>query len=530
MGIYDCLYDWQKPIVERIMPYRCFGLWVEMGVGKTPLSLALAERHLCTKIIVVTINSKATEDEFDKGSFAWWIKKSHFNFRVFDKNTKFGDLDAGKKYAVINRDTVDAYIVNYEYLFCRENSQKKELKSGLTKKKAQLRLELQAFIDSCHGCDVALIVDESHKMKTLNSLQTSALFELKSRLKLKANAVYTYLLTGTPFTRGYEDLYSQLRMLECRMTKTEFLDKFCIRGHYPSLPTYAQPVVGYKNVDELFQLVDQYALFAKSSDYVKLPERIFVKHEMKTTYEFNLYTREKAKAQIVNQELHRRKLPLIPYGKNNQVKIPNPFYANYDYPSEKWIADTPAKFYMRARQLSSGFLGNEEEYVWYNYDRLKLLEKILTENEDNYVLFYNYTPEFFEIYNVCEKLDYKIDIYNGLMKSMINYESYEKMDDLEKQIEKKRIILTNFASGSTGKNWQEYHNCIIFSLPVYKDWEQGLARIHRIGQDKSCFYHIFYQANWLDKAMMDALEERKEYDDKLFAQNLRQFQEEISNE
>ena len=85
---------------------------------------------------------------------------------------------------------------------------------------------------------------------------------------------------------------------------------------------------------------------------------------------------------------------------------------------------------------------------------------------------------------------------------------------------KKNIIIANFASGSTGMNWQEYNKCIIFSLPLYKDWEQGLKRIHRIGQKDTVIYHIFYQNNWLDIGMKKALEENIQYTEEMFKLDL----------
>ena len=34
---------------------------------------------------------------------------------------------------------------------------------------------------------------------------------------------------------------------------------------------------------------------------------------------------------------------------------------------------------------------------------------------------------------------------------------------------------------------------ILFDIPLYKDYEQGIKRINRIGQKETCIYHIFYQ-------------------------------------
>jgi hypothetical protein len=197
-------------------------------------------------------------------------------------------------------------------------------------------------------------------------------------------------------------------------------------------------------------------------------------------------------------------------------KVNNPFYANIDFPSLDFFSDTLGARWMRSRQLSIGFVGNEDEYIWFNDERIKLLEEFLTNNENNYIIFYNYNPELYAIYDVCERLGYNIDVYCGEIKTTEFYEKYAS-ESPEKQLQnQKNVIISNFVSGSTGKNWQAYNQCIIFSLPVYRDWEQAIKRIHRTGQNKTCFYHIFMQDNFLDNGMKKALDSNSEYTKEMF--------------
>lgn len=53
-----------------------------------------------------------------------------------------------------------------------------------------------------------LILDESHKCKTHNSLQSKRMHKLSDGIK------YKYLLSGTPYLNGYEDLWSQFRIAD----------------------------------------------------------------------------------------------------------------------------------------------------------------------------------------------------------------------------------------------------------------------------------------------------------------------------
>ena len=202
----------------------------------------------------------------------------------------------------------------------------------------------------------------------------------------------------------------------------------------------------------------------------------------------------------------------LPYDLNESIrggKINNPFYRNIDFPSLKWLAETSGTFWLRSRQLSIGFQGNSEEAKWFDRTRLEEVKKLLEEYPDNYVLFYNFDPEFYELFDICDALGYNIDVCNGSIQSEHFYQKYLKQSEGERLLNKKNIILANFDSGSAGSNWQLYDKCILFSVPLFGAYQQGLKRIHRIGQKNTVIYHIFYQKNWLDMSMLKSLQNSK---------------------
>lgn len=474
--IYEKLYDYQKKIIEKFKEKDKFGLFLDMGLGKTPISLGFAEKNNCNKVLIITINSKATEGLI-KGSFLYWAKESNMNYELISK-TKI------KENITFNKNC--CFIINYESLYNR-NDKKKSIKDCILK-----------FISSCKKEDkVCVIVDESHKLKNLNSLQSKTINKILTLLNNRAYT-YLYLLSGTPFTKGYIDLYSQLKFLGYQSTKNEFVDAFCIRGNIKGLLGWQQPIVGYKNIKLLFNILHKYAITINSEDVVNLPEKIFITHEIKESNQFHLFTNE------------------MIYSSKEKKFIRNNLYRNIDYPNYDWLSETSSDFWLRCRQLSSGFQGNSEKYKWFDLSRLYELTLFLKNNVSNYILFYNYTPELFYLYEICLRLDYNVDIYSGEIKNLYYYEKYEKQSKEEKLINQKNIILANFSSGSTGMNWQEYNKCIIFSLPLYKDYAQAIKRIHRLGQNNSCIYHIFYQDNFLDKQMLKCLKEGKEYNLEMF--------------
>ena len=508
--IYNSLYDWQKKIVDKFKDRDSFGLFLEMGLGKTPLSLAFAEQNNCTKVLVITINSKALESKDTQGSWLNWASKSNITYNLISKSDKT-PFDGHQS---------ELFIINYESLFERKTSDKSKRGSKIT-----LKPRIEEFIKSCKGHNVALIIDESHKVKDEHSLQATSIFKIQKDLKLISKHTYTYLLTGTPFTTGYLDLLSQLKLLGHTGPKYEFVDNYCIKGNIPGLLGWQQPIIGYRNIDALYDFIHQYALTIKSKEVIDLPEQIIINHELPSTSWFSLYSNEKAPGNSIAQHMAK-----LDYCKDEDIEfykkaflksVDNPFYRNLSYPGMEWFSDTTGTNWLRARQISIGFQGNAEDSQWFDRSRLDELEKFLSRNENNYVLFYNYTPELFEIYEICERLGYNIDIFCGEIKSLHFYEKYKEMTPEERLTNNKNIIIANFASGSTGMNWQLYHNSIIFSLPLYKDYEQALKRIHRIGQEEKVIHHIFYQNNYLDKSMLKALREGVNYSQKMFDSDTR---------
>ena len=62
------------------------------------------------------------------------------------------------------------------------------------------------------------------------------------------------------------------------------------------------------------------------------------------------------------------------------------------------------------------------------------------------------------------------------------------------------------------------------------DYEQGCKRIHRHGQKSSCIYHLFWQDNWLDRGMKQALEEKKNNSEDMLESDLSRVREALKGE
>ena len=68
-----------------------------------------------------------------------------------------------------------------------------------------------------------------------------------------------------------------------------------------------------------------------------------------------------------------------------------------------------------------------------------------------------------------------------------------------------------------GLNLQKANKIIYFTLPLSSElFEQSKKRIHRIGQDRPCFYYILMCRNSIEERILKTLEMRQDYTEALF--------------
>lgn len=105
-----------------------------------------------------------------------------------------------------------------------------------------------------------IIVDESIKIKNLESKRTQRVIEFSKMVK------YKLILNGQPLTRDLLDLYAQMYFLDPRilnMSISEFKNTFCkytiITKQITPRKQYTKEfITGYDNVDFLYSLIGQY--------------------------------------------------------------------------------------------------------------------------------------------------------------------------------------------------------------------------------------------------------------------------------
>lgn len=95
----------------------------------------------------------------------------------------------------------------------------------------------------------------------------------------------------------------------------------------------------------------------------------------------------------------------------------------------------------------------------------------------------------------------------------------DKFDD-------QKVMIVQYQSGGTGLNLQQF-NTTIFLSPCYSfiDYTQAVGRTYRNGQAQKCTFYHLRAAQTIDGSIYAALEEKRDFDDKLTGVNQAEWTE-----
>ena len=301
-----------------------------------------------------------------------------------------------------------------------------------------------------------LVLDESSLVQNENSKRSRFILR-----KLKPQNVI--LLSGTPTGGKYEKLWSQCKLLGWPITKTSYWNTY-IRYHYEEGNGFPFKVVdGYKNIEDLKQKLREYgSVFMKSDEVFDLPAQIDSKIYVAITKEY------------------------CKFNKDSIVTFEN----------QEFIGDTTLTKMLYERMLCG----------YANNDKLKALGDLLNSTDDRMIIFYNFQNELDKI---VELVDKPISIINGGTKDLSAYEKSENS-----------VTLIQYQAGAMGLNLQKANKIVYFTPPLSSElFEQSKKRIHRIGQDKTCFYYYLICRNSIEEKIYRTLAMRKNYTEKLFEED-----------
>ncbi len=239
----DKLHDYQKKAVGFQCTHPASALWLDMGLGKTSITLTsiqylISVGYLRAVIIVAPI--RVCRLVWKQEAAKW----SHTNGLRF--NMVMGSKDQRTRMLMKE---ADIYLINYENLGWLAET----LNTYYLSKDKPLPFD-------------GIVYDEISKCKNSSTNRVKALKKVLPHFK------WTTGLTGTPASNGYKDLHGQYLVLDQGVrlgtSKTAFRTRFYRKeGQYKEVP-YAD------TEDTIKQLIGDITLEMSAEDYNPLPDLI----------------------------------------------------------------------------------------------------------------------------------------------------------------------------------------------------------------------------------------------------------------
>ena len=307
--------------------------------------------------------------------------------------------------------------------------------------------------------DFTLMLDESSLIQNHSTKRT------KCNLRMRpANVI---LLSGTPTSGKYERLWTQMHLLGWPISRQLYEQTYVVWDYIDTpYTTYRIPVVrGYKNVPRLKRKMAEYGcVFMKSEEFgIDLPDQQDITIRVKPSADYKKFMKTRYLQMSDGTEL---------------------------------VGDTSLTSRLYARMLCGK----------YNKEKLAAVKDLIESTEDRLIIFYNFTAEMEALREMCQNMLRPVSIVNGKTKDLRAYEA-----------DPDSVTLIQYQAGAYGLNLQKARRVIYFTLPESSElFEQSRKRIHRIGQDKKCFYYIPICTGSIETRILQTLKERKDYTDALF--------------
>lgn len=435
------LFEHQKQALEQTQGLNKVAYYLDMGLGKTFVG---AEKmfELGSSVNLVVCQKSKVQD---------WIDhfKEYYNPYLYDL-TKKKDFENFFKHSDLFSPRVA--VINYDLLFRRP--------------------------DLKHLKDFTLMLDESSLIQNEKAK--------RSKFILNMNPENIILLSGTPTSGKYENLWSQLHLLGWNISQDTY-NKQYVNWKNIDVGGFIHKIVdmddSYKNVDRLKTKMREHgAVFMKTEECFDLPEQNFIQVTVKTSKEYRKFKKNSIIA------IDTLSLKEFKGGSEGLEVDATPFV--------ELIGDTTLTKMMYSRMLCGQ----------YSQDKLEAFRDLIESTQDRLIVFYNFNEELHQLKKIASELERPISEVNGQVKDLGAYEGKDNS-----------ITFVQYQAGAMGLNLQKANKIIYFTLPLMSElFEQSKKRIHRIGQNKTCFYYIMMCNGSVEEDIFETLEMRKDFTNELF--------------
>ena len=443
------LMDHQMDCVTKLLPTRVGALFMEMGTGKSRTLLELA---------------RVRQGKFDR---LFWFAPVSLKLTVLHEILKHTDIPRDR-ICVFDDKTDDTNVTKNALIYV----------VGIESMAASNRVVLT--VNALVTASSFVAIDESSYIKGNRALRTRRLTLIASRAK------YRVILTGTPFSQGIVDLYSQMTFLSPRILGYRSFHSFqanhlVYRSFVANGRTiYTDEIVHTLGHDVLAARMAPYVYQIRKSECLKLPDKV-----QSTAY---------CRMTPAQQDAH------------DEAK--EVFLIESD--AEDWSPIAIFKLFTALQTIACGWRTlvqpetSLKTVVRFRHDRLDLLEGVLSEIDpgERVVIWAKY-------HLASEAIRDRLTAAHG-PGAVARYDGQLSEQDRHDQLEGwrggGRFLVALQASGGHGLTLNESCHSVFYADSFkYSERVQAEDRMHRIGQDRPPTYVTLHCSGSLDDRIATAL-------------------------
>lgn len=236
-------HNYQQYCIDRIISDPAIGLFLDMGLGKTAITLSAIKKlkyeYWRSAKVLIIAPKKVAESTWSKEAAKWnQLQSLRFSFVLGTAAKRIKALNTSADIYMINRENVTWLVDYYRNKWPFDT----------------------------------VVIDESSSFKNHQAKRFKALKAVRSRISRIIE------LTGTPTSRGLMDLWAQVYLLDCgkRLGKTitAYRDAFFNpdKRNATTIFSYAPK----EGADEMiYKSISDICISMKAEDYLELPDLVY---------------------------------------------------------------------------------------------------------------------------------------------------------------------------------------------------------------------------------------------------------------
>lgn len=442
-------HDYQRYCITRIIQEESVALFLDMGLGKTVITLTavcdlIFNRFLVSRCLVIA-PKKVAEDTWTREQDKWdHLKLLRTRPVLGSKDKRIRALNSPGNVFVVNRENVP-WLVDYY-----RNDWPFDM----------------------------VVIDESSSFKNHRAKRFRSLKNVRGHIRRLVE------LTGTPSPNGLADLWAQMYLLDggkrLGRTITEYRNNYFFPASRNATTVFSyEPRPGAE--EEIQERIRDICISLSAKDYLSLPERI----------DNVRYIQLDSRARKAYEEMERERILELPGGILDA--------GSAAVLSGKLLQLANGAIYHTTENVADGETVQIREAVEIHDCKLEGFMELVEElNGKHALVFYNFQHDLDRLNRVLAKTKLTVR------------ELRDPKDIADWNAGTIDILLAYPASVAYGLNLQEGGSDVVWfglnwSLELY---QQANARLHRQGQEHTVYVHHILAAGTVDEDVMAALQKK----------------------